>query len=120
MLFQTVVRSLSTSVLGLEGVNPLVSPLSSSTSQTWDRIEDSQRKTAVSRRASQPPMTRSIVPLAGVNGHVMKNGITSKPGTINNSFLVEQEVRKVGLKIDRFVGWFVGWLVGWLVCLFVS
>ena len=85
-------RSLSTSALERNGVGPLATSLSSSTSQAWEKVEESQRKTQVSRRASQPP--RSIGSSV-INGHAIPNGITSKPGTINNSFLVEQDVRKV-------------------------
>ncbi len=48
----------------------------------------SQRKVVVGRRLSQPQ--RSVAPLVDVNGINI-----AKPGTINNSCLIEQEVRKV-------------------------
>ena len=69
-------------------MSPLTSTLSSSASQAWDRMENSQRKVAVGRRLSQPQ--RSVAPLLDVNGMNV-----AKPGTINNSCLIEQEVRKV-------------------------
>ena len=81
-------RSLSTSALEKNGISPLSSPLSSSTCQAWDRMENSQRKVTVGRRLSQPQ--RSVAPLLDVNGIN-----ASKPRTINNSCLIEQEVRKV-------------------------
>ncbi|CAB3992904.1 Ubiquitin carboxyl-terminal hydrolase 32, partial [Paramuricea clavata] len=84
----TVARSLSTSALEKNGVSPLSSTLSSSASQAWDRMESSQRKVMVGRRLSQPQ--RSVAPLVDVNGINI-----SKPGTIDNSCLVEQDVRKI-------------------------